>query len=321
MAMVLGLITWLISHDAVPSLILAILVETVALILDLDISVTDEFERYSRASKLRSLLPATEQNGPNLLQYVEDYSNVTQKAHPLIVQYAQERALESVDEMRDLKEGRMEIGPSLVQVKGADILKDLKVSGFATALGHLYDFWLPESKRGNGQDTIGRGGIIAKGYDEKGAVADAAKRGYQLQGIDAARKRKISITRVFLLERADVVLPNDFVELIDDQNNAGIKVLVAYLDSLPADLGKDFGIWDDQIVGYVNWEHSVVPGPNLEPILTSTITGATYYTFNAELLRARRMRERILQAALTWESVRVSHVADGNYGVVWEEET
>ena len=311
-ALVFGLVAWLLSHEAIASLTLGILIEVIALILDLDLSISDEFERYGYASKLRSLLPTGGRNTPNLLQYAEDYNSVTKDSHPLIAQYAQERALESVDEMREFKDGRMHVVPSLVQVKGTDILRDLRISGFATALGHLYDFWLPETKRGNGRDTRVRTGAFDDRHNGKTGATDAAKRGYQLQGLDAARRRKIPITRVFLLERADVMLPADFVELIDDQKAAGIRVLVAYLNTLPSDLGKDFGIWDDRIVGYVNWEHSVVVGPNQEPILTSTITGATYYTSHAELLHASRMRERILQSAIPWADVRANHVAGGD---------
>ncbi len=308
-ALVLGLVTWVVSHDAIASLSLGILVEIVALLFEINLSIIEEFEKFGQASRLRSLLPAGDRNGPDLLQYVEAYNNVTQDSHPIIAQYARERALESVDEMNGLREGRMEIGQSLVQVKGTDILRGLRVSGFATALGHLYDFWLPEAKQSNSGDASMREGA-APGHDQNdmAGASDAVKRGYQQQGLDAARRRNIPITRVFLLERDDVLLPGEFIKLIDDQKNAGIRVLTAYLDGLPAELGKDFGIWDDRIVAYVNWEHSVVSGPNREPILASTITGATYYTTATELLRARRMRDRILQRAVAWETVRNNHV-------------
>jgi hypothetical protein len=312
----LGLFTWLVTGEAVLSLVLGILVELFAMVLELQASMSEELDRLGVAAELRSLLFSDPEESLILARFIKDYSRVKSDSHPFFAQHARERVLEIAEEMRKLRAGRMDVGADLVQIKGVEILKDLRTVGFATALGHLYEAWLAEDRAHAGVPATKPDREARDRLDptdridpaDRAAKIDEAKRQYHRQSINAARKRKVPITRVFLLETRDVRLPAAFTRLIDDQSGAGINVLVAYCDSLPDDLVKDFGLWDDTLVAHFNWDHKVVSDPDGKPIVTSTITGVTYFTTDTELLRARRTRDRIRRQAVPWEAVRDNHL-------------
>ncbi|MCU7722730.1 hypothetical protein ODJ79_03285 [Actinoplanes sp. KI2] len=300
-SLTVGLIAWVISGDAINALIVAVLGEIIALLIDLHLTVTGELEDFKRADALRSALPARGPNKPDLEAYVANYATVTKNGNALLAAYAEERMLEAVEEMHNLAEGHMEIGPEQLQEKGAQILRNLKVGGFATALGHLYDFWLLEE-----QDNAAVNPAVA---DDDDAATDAARRDYQRQSLEAVQTRKVPITRVFLLESREVRLPAEFFRLIDDQARAGVVVLVAYVDRIPENLVEDFAIWDDKLVARVSWKPRPVVAPNGEKIVTSTVGKTAYHTTPGELQRARRQRDELLRHAVRWAEVRSRHTS------------
>jgi len=126
-------------------------------------------------------------------------------------------------ELSHLARGRMELDASLYALKGAEILRNLRVSAFATALMWRERFW----------------------FD------DAGQR-YHKEGM-AAAARGVKVTRVFLLEDRNVTIAPEFVELIEQQAKAGIDVRIAYGSELTPDLLVSFAIWDDSIAMYTQW--------------------------------------------------------------------
>src|SRR6185503_12348716 len=162
---------------------------------------------------LQALLAAAEGDGVTITGLATDYTSVVETGHPLFQDHARELIQLTAESMRKLESGHMEVDAPQVQLRGAEIIESLQREGFATALGNLFGFWLPESVSpanhvGADALTPGAGGDPAGGVSQEDI--DQAKLNYQRQSIDSVRQRSVPITRVFLLERADVPLPQEF---------------------------------------------------------------------------------------------------------------
>jgi hypothetical protein len=118
---------------------------------------------------------------------------------------------------------------------------------------------------------------------------------YQRESI-LTSQRGISCTRVFVLDDRSTVLDSAFSELIDKQAAAGIITLIAYASELERDLIVDLGLFDNELVVYYMY-----------PAQDDVIAGSVFTTTEAELLKARQLRDRILQWAIPWETVREQH--------------
>jgi hypothetical protein len=145
-SLMLGLATWLVTGEAILSLVVGILIELLAMVLELQVTMSEEMDRLGVAAELRSLLFSDPEESLVLARFIKDYARVKSDSHPFFARYASERILEIAEEMRKLRDGRMDVGADLVQIKGVEILKDLRAVGFATVLGHLYEAWLVEAR-------------------------------------------------------------------------------------------------------------------------------------------------------------------------------
>ncbi|MDY7080795.1 MAG: hypothetical protein SXV54_28260 [Chloroflexota bacterium] len=256
-SILVGATTWLITRDTLSSLIVSLGTETLILLIDLRSEIVDKFQDLSRAARLKDWVIGGTGEGEVVQDLIESYSAVLSDGEPFFIDRANEVVIETSNGLHNLRFGRMEVDSSLVQIKGAWILKHLHSSGFATALVRLDTFWFPESGQYYQDETL------------------------------AAAKRGVPIVRVFLIDRQDVEISEAFLALMQEQADAGIDVRVAYTADLPPEIVADFGIWDEKIVGYVN------TAPN-----SNKIVGATFLSTDAERLRARTMRDRILQVSV-----------------------
>jgi hypothetical protein len=272
-----GLIAWIVSENALLAIVVAVLGESVALVVD----------RHKEPEDLRRASGAL--NHPDLDALIANYAGVAKTGNPLLTALAEVRMIEAAEEMHQLAAGHAEVGPERLNLTEAQVLRSLSISGFATSLGHVDDFWLAEL----GGATEG--------------AKDKAKQDYRRQIHETVRLREVPVTRLFLLESIEMALPAELIRLIDDELGAGIAVYVAYVDQTPPDLVEEFAIWDDKLVARVSWTTSAVTGPGGEKIVTRTAGRTSYHTAPAELLHARRQRADLMARAVPWMDARARH--------------
>ncbi len=144
---------------------------------------------------------------------------------------------------------------------GVLILKNLERSGFATLYLPGEDSWQADD--------------YPKTSDEYLRVTrEVARRG-------------IPITRVYVVPTEDALQSTCFRRLVLDDAASGIDTRYIIEDKFPADAPKDFGVWDDELVGVV--EYARRKGAH-------HISATTFYYLDEDLTRARTWIEGLRDA-------------------------
>lgn len=258
-SVLLAIVTWLITDDAISSFIVGLLIEVLVLFIDFRHELLIELNDLSEAAKINELV-SFHKRRKSFHRAFEDYSSIIDMNIPLFIDRADEAVVEFSNELHNLQSGKLDVPADQVQIKGAWILKNLKKKGFATALVRLDNFWLPES-----------------GQYYQSEVIKAAKRG-------------LDLTRIFLIDNPENRISENFISIIGEQIDAGVNVRLCFTKDLPDDMIVDFGIWDENVIAYVNTAQ-----------YSDTIIGATIYCSEAEKIKAYRIRDRLIQNSLSYE--------------------
>jgi|GEM_PF-6151108 len=186
---------------------------------------------------------------------------------------------------RSVREARGNIGRSLFLRKEIGMLRELKgrldgleSGGLSIAPDngrkeiHEWGIWLLENLPHSG--SLFATSVVSSGFWE-----NTHGSAYHQLNIEAAREKKCSIVRVFIIEDGDAFSAARAQITIEEQQKAGIDVRYIFDSELPTDRRKDFGIWDNKLVCYNEPEC------------------AEYFTSDSELVQAKKLRDRILRAA------------------------
>ncbi len=173
---------------------------------------------------------------------------------PLLFRACVLHTLDEYVESIDAWQGKLHYeGRENVLRMGVLILENLRQSGFATLFLPGEDSWQADEDPKTGDEYL------------------------QVTREIAARKG-IPITRVYVLPRADALDAPSLRRLVVDDAASGINTHYILENDLPAGVPKDFGLWDDELVGVV--EYARRKGKHY-------ISGTTYYYLDEDLRRAR----------------------------------
>lgn len=223
MATVFGLIAWIISKDNISSFLISLVVGSILLIAELryqiviakdDLATMVGFEK--EFFKDQFLLD-------KIQKIIKGYLNVKASGDTFFLNRAQDLIRKCNQDITNLQDGCMEIGPEEVKLK--DFFKETNHSIFATSFVKTADFWF----RSGGKE------YLDKNF--------------------AAVKRGVNTTRVFIVEDiADIT--KDVRNLIRMQAEGKINVRIAFTKNLNPELLHDFAIFDDKYVLYLD----LIPG-------------------------------------------------------------
>lgn len=197
-------------------------------------------------------------DGARLLHSLADnFAQTGDSRHPFFRKQAMEVLINANDRLARANAGSYQLtNTNDIQMEGLWLLKNLQKNLFATSLVVMDDLWF----RGHGGDL-------------------------HRENLEAA-KRGRDITRIFIVEDLHNLSDARLQSLAVQQRENGIKVLYALSSELPAECVRDFGIWDDTLVCYLE------AGADRR-----TIELAGYHTSQDELNRALRLKARILDRA------------------------
>jgi SAM-dependent methyltransferase len=141
---------------------------------------------------------------------------------------------------------------------------------------HEWGIWLLQNLPQRG--SLFATSVVSTGFWENQHGSD-----YHRLNINAAKERKCEITRIFIIEDGDAFSAARARNIIEEQLKAGIVVKYIFDSELSDEYPKDFGIWNDQLVCY------------------NEAKGNRYYTSDAELKRAREMRQKIMHDSRAYQ--------------------
>jgi hypothetical protein len=216
-SIIIALIAWLVTRDALSSLIVGLVAELFAFVIDLDQELESVRTSISKALELRERLAKNQEILSDVFRLGGDYADVLDSANPLFVAQAQELMTETLHQMSCLSDGYMEVAPS-PSTRGVRILNNLQVGGFATSIVGRGSFWKSES----GQT-------------------------YHQANLQAAR-RGCKVMRVFLFKSKEVLGDDEFRKIVEEQIRAGIEIRALWIKDVTPNLRVDFALWDDKLL-------------------------------------------------------------------------
>jgi hypothetical protein len=280
---VCGLIAAAISHDAVSSFMISLLVMVVLLMIEsrghllmtkVDIHeqlahVNDELQREITLTK-KALAEALHlhQEGlsgqvpfERIREIMTGFAIVQASEDAFFLDRAHELIRHCAQSISEFQHGHMEVQPGDIYSLTRQCLKVAEKSVFATSFARTADFW-----------------IVDGGPD------------YLKENLDAV-KAGVHVTRVFILASAKdlhkMIKGRTLRMILSEQVDGGVDVRIAYLDTLRNEWRHDMAIFDDKYVEYLDLE----------------TRGAHLYRATAELIKARDTRDRILERALDARTV------------------
>lgn len=261
-AILLGVITTLISGDRFNGVVITLLVGILTVVVDLYYSVATGGMNILDIIRSHEALKDYErciQEYPSIIARLREAT--TPQVGLLLVKWVDAKIRNHHVDVRDgWAIGRISFPANEVEERSVQVQRTIHRGGFATQLEHYMEFW-------------------------------EAAPSYVLVNQELVGLGTLDITRVFIL-KAEQSLKNDAVSSqIRADKAAGIKTLVAFTTGAHRitnqEAIKDFGIWDEQLLCLID------VNPH-----TLEVIGSTYSILPTDLEEARRWREHILLHAV-----------------------
>ena len=214
-AISVSVIIWFITNDAVTSILVALMTEIIALVLELHIDM-------ARTNKIiadtLSISEATAKYVP-LRELVTEYDYLIRNGSSLHTNEAQRGLLEFSELIKDLRRGKIKIPASEAYVRAGQIFDTLKKTALVT------DIVKDPYKWSTGDHSL-----------------------WQETNLKYAKKG-LKITRIFIIKDKDFLKPEfPLINTMKEQSKSGISVYYVVFDELEPELIRDGALLDDKIV-------------------------------------------------------------------------
>lgn len=260
-AVSLGVISSLLGTTLMDSVVLGLLVEILAFLIDMHLRSLQDGKRL--ADVIREY-PVLQNYGYCISEYAVVRRTFTDGVPDPLGSVTRSWIDEKIrlhqsDFRNNWKGGRIIFPAEEVEQRSLEVHKSLRVGGFATQLEKYSEFW------------------------------EAADSYLKLNRALVSKQSK-EITRVFLLQSQDSLKNQALVTQIKLDRAAGINTMIAFTAGPDCvedqEAIKDFGLWDDELLCIVE----------LSP-QTWRVTGSTYSVMETDLAKARRWMNHILMHA------------------------
>jgi hypothetical protein len=214
-AIIASFVVWLATADVLSSVLVALVVELIALTIETQIELSHATEVIADTLSI-SEISAT--HAP-LRDVVTEYDLVMKNESPLHTREAQRRLLEFGEMIKDLRRGRINFPREEAYVRAGQIFDTLEKSALAT------DIVMDPEKWSSGDHSL-----------------------WQETNLRAARNG-LNMTRIFIIKNKEF-LKDEFplANTMREQSKAGISVRYVTLDELEPELIRDGALLDDKMV-------------------------------------------------------------------------
>lgn len=213
-AFLASLIAWIVTREALSSLLIGLVTEQMALLLELQVDLTRTRGIIAETLSISEAAATSE----SLKRFIADYDTVERARGSLFKNEADRVLLQSAEKMADLKRGRITLRGEDAYFRGVGILETAEKEFLVTDVVTNPDKW----SRGEVQS-------------------------WHKANIKAATGG-LRITRFFLVRDKEFLAQGSpIMTTMKEQNDAGIDVRYVLFDELDPDLIRDCGLLDDNI--------------------------------------------------------------------------